>query len=57
MVVHIPLVTSFRLRGYGNTDFFDFFLSPVLPKFEVTVETKDEVSIGHDEFEAKVCAK
>lgn len=50
------MVPSFRLRGYGNT-FYLFFLSPVLPKFEVTVETKDEVSIGHDEFEAKVCAK
>lgn len=32
-------------------------LCPVLPKFEVTIETKDEVNIIQDSFEAKVCAK
>ncbi|XP_075892095.1 alpha-2-macroglobulin-like [Nelusetta ayraudi] len=29
----------------------------VLPKFEVTIEAKDEVNIVQDSFEAKVCAK
>lgn len=32
-------------------------LYPVLPKFEVTIETQDEVNIVQDSFEAKVCAK
>lgn len=32
-------------------------LCPVLPKFEVTIESKDEVNIMQDYVEAKVCAK
>uniref|UniRef100_A0A3B5LAV3 Alpha-2-macroglobulin bait region domain-containing protein n=1 Tax=Xiphophorus couchianus TaxID=32473 RepID=A0A3B5LAV3_9TELE len=29
----------------------------VLPKFSVTVDAKDEVSVGQEEFETKVCSK
>lgn len=31
--------------------------SPVLPKFEVNIETADKVSIGKEEIEVDVCAK
>lgn len=34
-----------------------FIFSPVLPKFDVTVNISEEVSIGQEDIEAKVCAK
>lgn len=60
----------FKVEKYGELHFcvsellflqppkqHSWFFSSVLPKFEVTVETADEVSIGKEEIEVDVCAK
>lgn len=60
----------FKVEKYGESQFSDsewsflqlpennkVHFSSVLPKFEVTVETADRVSVGKEEIEVDVCAK
>lgn len=60
----------FKVEKYGELPFSGSeppFLPPpennkarfssVLPKFEVTIETADQVSVGQEEIDVDVCAK
>lgn len=61
----------FKVEKYGELQFCVYELllswqspennkapfSSVLPKFEVTIETADKVSVGKEEIEVDVCAK
>lgn len=49
------LLHSSHLQWSLNTD--TDTLSPVLPKFDVTIEAPDEVSVGDQSFKAQICSK
>lgn len=49
------LLHSSHLQWSLNTD--TDTLSPVLPKFDVTLKAPDEVSVGDQSFKAQICSK
>lgn len=54
-MVRKGLTNSFCFYLLHSKDFCVFF--SVLPKFEVTLNAKDEVSVGQEEVDVEVCAK